>query len=53
MYRKKSHGLTVTTEGRNPSIVTLQENGKNPNLAVSQPAIIRPAPPPAPPPAKK
>jgi hypothetical protein len=53
MYRKKSHGLTFSTEGRNPSIVTLLKNGKNPSLAVSQPAIIRPDPPPAPPPAKK
>ena len=52
MNHKKSDGANVlSVEGRNPSILTLIKNGRNPSLATTQTtvAISRPVPPPAPP----
>lgn len=53
MNHKKSDGLNVSTEGKNPSIAVLNKGGRNPSLTADQiaSAILRPAPPPAPPPA--
>jgi len=49
MNRKLPQPLPTLTEGRNPSIITHVQDGRNPSLSSPQVTVIRPSPPPPPP----